>query len=156
MVWDDAGGKNWRLAEVLGFIYNCGDVYVVSANQADNLVDLALLNLIEEGPVENTLLAHLLHGCMLRRCHLTVLSYPWSRRLLGWLLVGRRYLSSSEGMRFGHNSLLSLLIFSEDWLYNRVLSRCHSGLLCLINRRLSLSNFAEPSRKISVGIVGTL
>ena len=146
MVWDDAGGKNWRLTEVLGFINNCGDVYVVSANHADNLVDLALLNLIEEGPVENTLLAHLLHSCMLRRCHLTVLCYSGSRRLLGWMLVGLPYLSSSEGMRFGHNSFLSLLIFSEDWLYIRVQSRSHSRLMFLGDRRLSLSNFAEPSR----------
>ena len=62
----------------------------MSSDHANNLIDLALLNLIEEGPVEHTLLAHLLHSCVLSCCHLTV-----NRRLFDWLLIGRLDLRSS-------------------------------------------------------------
>ena len=121
----------------------------MSTDNADNLIDFALLYLIEDGPVEHTLLTHLLQSCVLS-CHLTFCSDPYSR-----LLVGRLDLSSTKGVRICNNCLLNLLIFSKGWLYIRVLTK-HCRLLFLGKRRLSLGNFAKARRKISVRIFWTL
>ena len=149
MVWDNARREDWGLAEVLSLINNCRDIYVVSADQANDLIYFALLYLIEEGPVEHTLLAHLLQSCVLSGRHLTFLCDTCNRRLVVLLLVG---LSSAW---IGDNCLLNLLIFSEGRLYIRVWSS-HSRLLFLGKRRLSLSNFAKARRRISVRIFRTL
>ena len=92
MVSDDARAKDRSLAEVLRFVNESADVNVVGTDHADDLVDFALLNLIEEGLVEHTLLTHLLlllHGCMLCRYHLAlaVLCHLCNGRLFKWLRV---------------------------------------------------------------------
>ena len=126
----------------------------MSLDHADDLIDFALLNLIKEGSVEHTLLAHL-HCCVLSGCHRGFMSDAWDRWLFVWLLDGRRDLSSTKGVRIGDNSSLHLLIFSEDWLCIGFLSS-HCRLLFLGYRRLSLSDFAEARGRISVRIFGTL
>ena len=153
VVLDDARREDWSLAEVLSLINNCSDINVVSADHANDLIYFALLYLIEDGPVEHTLLAHLLQSCVLSGCHLTFLSDTCNRRLFVLLLVGRLDLSSGW---FGDNCLLNLLIFSEGRLYIRVWSSHCRLLLFLGKRRLSLSNFAKARRRISVRIFRTL